>query len=83
MATNQKIITVPIQVGVSGTIYTEHAIQALEQLGVGWQQAQKCANKLHVQANKYLHNIVSTRRRLEYSGHAQQSYGRNGRPRPP
>ena len=80
----EEIITVPILVGVSGTIYTEHTMQALEQqLGVGWQRTQKCANKLHVQAVKYLHSIVSTRRRLEHSGHAQRAYGKNVRPRPP
>jgi hypothetical protein len=57
---------VPILVGVSGTIYKDHTLAPLQQLGLSRAQAMKCAHKLHLQAIRSLHSIVKTRRMLEH-----------------
>jgi ribonuclease HI len=60
------IRTVPILIGVSGTIYKDHTLAPLQQLGLSRAQAVKCAKKLHLQAIRSLHSIVKTRRMLEH-----------------
>ena len=59
------IHTIPILVGVSGTIYTQHTLQALEQLGVPADKARTKCQKLHLEMTKRLHDIVVQRRILE------------------
>jgi ribonuclease HI len=60
------IITVPILIGVSGTIYRKHTLTALETLGLSKAKARTCAAKLHVKAIHWLSSIVRTRRMLEH-----------------
>ena len=64
-AHNHTVLTVPILVGVTGTIYTEHTLQALTKLGVTHDQARACCQKLHTMAINQLHSIIGTRRQLE------------------
>ena len=59
------IHTIPILVGVSGTIYTQHTLQALERLGVPADNARTKCQKLHLEMTKRLHDIVVQRRMLE------------------
>jgi ribonuclease HI len=66
--------TIPILVGVTGTIFKETTLGALERLGATHTQAQACCRKLHLLMITHLHGIVCTRRRLEPA---------NDRPRPP
>ena len=54
--------------GHSGTIYTEHTLQGMEMLGISKQCAERCAQKIHIDAIKQLHSIVKTRRYLEHLG---------------
>jgi ribonuclease HI len=63
-----NIKLVPILLGHSGTIYTEHTLQGLETLGISRMCAKKCAQKMHIDAIKQLHSIVKTRRYLEHHG---------------
>ena len=63
-----NIKLVPILLGHSGTIYTEHTLQGLETLGISRVCAKKCAQKMHIDAIKQLHSIVKTRRYLEHHG---------------
>lgn len=60
-----QIHTIPILVGVSGTIYTQHTLRALEQLGVPADKARTKCQKLHLEMTKRLHDIVVQRRILE------------------
>ena len=62
-----NIHVVPILIGVSGTIYTEHTLGALEKLGVDNQRARSCARKIHTLMVQQLHSIVINRRRMEHS----------------
>jgi ribonuclease HI len=66
----RRINIFPILVGAYGTIFLLHTIEALKTLGVAHKQAQKCAKKLHLEAIRYLHKIVSTRRHLEHGSHS-------------
>jgi ribonuclease HI len=60
-----NIQLIPILIGVAGTIYTQHTLDALQLLGISQPAAKKCCSKLHTQAIKSLHSIVQTRRSLE------------------
>ena len=62
-----NIHIVPILVGVSGTIYHIHTLQALQKLGITRAKAKDCARKLHLQAIRCMHNIVQTRHMLAHS----------------
>ena len=64
----RNIKLIPILLGHSGTIYTEHTLQGMETLGISKQYAKKCAQKMHIDAIKQLHSIVKTRRYLEHLG---------------
>ena len=57
---------VPILIGHSGTIFTEHTLSSLKQLGITPIHANKCALKMHLDAIQHLHSIVKTRRHLEH-----------------
>jgi hypothetical protein len=59
-----NIHTVVILVGVSGTIYQQHTLEAIQKLGVSRTKAKQCARKLHFQAIKCMHGIVTTRHTL-------------------
>ena len=72
-----NIHTIPILVGVSGTIYTQHTLQALERLGVPADNARTTCQKIHLEMTKRLHDIVVQRRRLEPKTSAKKP------PRPP
>jgi hypothetical protein len=61
-----NIHVIPVLVGHSGTIYTDHTLQAMETLGIPRQKAEKCARKIHSQVTSFLDSIVRTRRRLEH-----------------
>jgi ribonuclease HI len=60
----RNIHIVPILVGVSGTIYHTHTLEALQKLGVTKTRAKRCAHKLHLQAISCMHSIVATRHAL-------------------
>jgi hypothetical protein len=60
-----NIQLIPILIGVSGTIYTQHTLDALQLLGISQPAARKCCSKLHTEAIRSLHSIVQTRRSLE------------------
>ena len=79
-----NIHMVPILVGVSGTIYQLHTLEALLKLGISRANTRRCASKLHKQAIKCMHNIVTTRHALAHSNsqHTQQSSGHNRPPHP-
>ena len=62
-----NIMIVPFLIGVSGTIYTEHTLAAMEKLGVDSERARKCARKIHALMADQMHSIVINRRRLEHS----------------
>jgi hypothetical protein len=64
----RNIKLIPILLGHSGTIYTEHTLQGMETLGISKKGAKKCAQKMHIDAIKQLHSIVKTRRYLEHLG---------------
>ena len=53
----RNIKLIPILLGHSGTIYTEHTLQGMETLGISKQCAKKCAQKMHIDAIKQLHSI--------------------------
>jgi hypothetical protein len=76
-----NIKLIPILLGHSGTIYTEHTLQGMETLGISKICAKKCALKMHIDAIKQLHSIVKTRRYLEHLGapKAGQLPGNQGR----
>ena len=57
---------IPILIGHSGTIFTEHTLSSLKQLGITSVHANKCALKMHLDAVQHLHSIVKTRRHLEH-----------------
>ena len=84
---NVKVI--PILIGMSGTIYKEHTIEALEQLGVSHICAIRSAKKMHQTAIRLLHSIVKNRRRLEHKGgqtglsQNPMNRTRKNHPRPP
>ena len=71
-------------VGVSGTIYQLHALEALQKLGISRANTRSCASKLHEQAIKHMHSIVTTKHALAHSNsqHTQQSSGHNRPPNP-
>jgi hypothetical protein len=60
-----NIKLVPILLGTSGTVYSEHTMENLKKLGISSYHATKCARKMHIHAIKLLHSIVCVRRRLE------------------
>ena len=62
-----NIHIVPILIGVSGTIYKQHTLDSLHKLGVTRANARRCASKLHEQAIKCMHSIVTTRHALAHS----------------
>ena len=62
-----NIMIVPFLIGVSGTIYTEHTLAAMEKLGIDSERARKCARKIHALMADQMHSIVINRRRLEHS----------------
>ena len=70
---------VPILIGVSGTIYHIHTLQALQKLGVARTRAKDCARKLHLQAIRCMYSIVTTRHALAHSASTEQA----NTPRPP
>ena len=83
-----NIKTVPILVGHTGTIYTEHTLEALKKLGITHAHAEKCIAKIHLTAVKQLHSIVCNRRRLEHQNSTPAVHNRLIRltaahPRPP
>jgi ribonuclease HI len=59
---------IPLLVGVSGTIYRTHTLDALQALGLTRAKARSCAGKLHVKAVQWLGSIIRTRRMLEHQG---------------
>ena len=84
----QHIKTLPILVGTSGTVYNSHTLDNMEALGISPYHAKKCASKMHLEAIKFLHSIIQTRRRLEHfpSGHPDENINRirqQKRQRPP
>ena len=78
---SSNIQIVPILIGVSGTIYQQHTIEALQKLGVTRADARHCASKLHTQSIKRMHSIVTTRHALVHSN-KQHDTGRSCRPLP-
>ena len=56
----------PILIGMSGTIYNIHTVQALRNLGLPGRACQKLCQKLHSTALAHLHSIVAQRRILEH-----------------
>jgi ribonuclease HI len=62
----ENIHLVPILIGTSGTAYLQHTLKSMEQIGISAYHAKKCALKMSIQAVKYLHSIVKTRRRIEH-----------------
>ena len=79
-----SIHIVPILVGVSGTIYQQHTLEALHKLGVTRANARQCASKLHEQAIKCMHSIVTTRHALSHStAHSNNGCTRAPHPNPP
>ena len=73
--------TLPILVGHSGTIYTQHTLMSLEALGIDKHKAEKCAIKLGTTACNLLDSIIRTRRRLEFVTATTKPCNRP--PRPP
>ena len=73
--------TLPILVGHSGTIYTQHTLMSLEALGIDKHKAGKCAIKLGTTACNLLDSIIRTRRRLEFVSPTTKPCNRP--PRPP
>ncbi|MFN7882338.1 MAG: hypothetical protein ACK5PF_04915, partial [bacterium] len=72
----------PILIGMSGTIYNIHTVQALKNLGLPGRACQKLCQKLHSTALTHLHSIVAQRRILENGEsnphpHTQQWSGPN------
>ena len=55
----------PILVGVGGSIYKEHTIDALTKLGVSRNRAREGCAKIHRLMTQKLHAIVVARRQLE------------------
>ena len=54
-----------ILLGVGGTIYNNHTLEPLQELGLDSQRVKKLASKLHVHSVKYAaRQIVHTRRAL-------------------
>ena len=74
--------TLPILVGHSGTIYTQHTLMSLETLGISKLKAEKCAHKLGTTACRLLDSIIRTRQRLVFA-HQSSSANMNRPPRPP
>ena len=72
----------PILIGMSGTIYNIHTVQALRNLGLPGRACQKLCQKLHSTTLTHLHSIVAQRRILENGEsnphpHTQQWSGPN------
>ena len=78
-----NIHVVPILVGVSGTIYHLHTLDALQQLGVSRANARHCARKSHIESIKCMHNIVTTRHALAHSNSQNSGCNRRPHPHPP
>ena len=79
-----NIHIVPILIGVSGTIYKQHTLDSLHKLGVTRANARRCASKLHEQAIKCMHSIVTTRHALAHStAHNNNGCTRAPHPNPP
>ena len=58
---------IPILVGVGGTIYKDHTIEALKELGATNLRAIACSRKIHTMLVKQMHTTVRTRRWLEHN----------------
>ena len=70
-----KARIVPILLGVSGTIYSDLKQTLIEDMGLAYASADKLMLKLHAHAINSLHNIVVTRRQLEYNHNSFQHEG--------
>ena len=53
------------------TIYTDHTLEGMKQLGIDDDKVSKCASKMHIATIKQLHSIVMTRRHLEHKTQQQ------------
>ena len=61
-----SVVFVPILLGYGGTIYTEHTLGALQQLGLDSAASRQLAEKLVLHAATSAHNVIGTRR-MAYS----------------
>ena len=75
LGTTCKVKLIPILIGHSGTVFTEHTVNNMKQLGISSYHAEKCALKMHIDAIQQLHSIVKTRRHLEHATGTAQSAG--------
>jgi hypothetical protein len=71
---------IPILIGHSGTIFSEHTLSSLKQLGISSVHANKCSLKMHLDAIQHFHSIVKTRRHLEYHANPPTGPHTNARP---
>jgi hypothetical protein len=71
LAHQYNVKLIPILIGHSGTIYTDHTLEGMKQLGIDDDKVSKCASKMHIATIKQLHSIVMTRRHLEHKTQQQ------------
>ena len=69
----RNIKLIPILLGHSGTIYTEHTLQGMETLGISKQCAKKCAQKMHIDAIKQLHSGHRQNKKISRTSRCPQS----------
>ena len=59
-----SVILHTILLGVGGTIYNNHTLEPLNELGLDYQRVKKLASKLRVHSVNYVAKLVHTRRAL-------------------
>ena len=73
LASSYSVKLVPVIIGHSGAVYTQHTLESMALLGIDKDAALKCATKMHIAAIKQLHSIVQTRRHLEHGSEPRPS----------
>lgn len=69
------VTVIPLPLGSTGTVY-KSTKQALLDLGISSQRADKCLNSLHIHAVRYAHSLGVNRRKLEqaHKSHTHQAH---------